>query len=131
MMQKVNLFSLISGVTPLKPTFRETRQTRRVDMWSKQLLHCAFTSDPQSIFAWSKDSPITDGGLKLHGRNFHVLNNRSLLIKNTTWNDRGNYFCNVMNSKGSAIRLVELNVNGRFSLIHRKKISDDLTTLGY
>ena len=83
-------------------------------------MHCAFTSDPQSIFAWSKDSPIIDGGLKLVGRNFRVLNNRSLLIENTTWNDRGNYFCSAMNSEGSAIRVVKLNVNGRFSLIHTK-----------
>jgi len=117
-----------NGVTPLKPTFRETRETRRVDMWSKQLLHCAFTSDPQSIFAWSKDSPIIDGGLKLVGRNFRVLNNRSLLIENTTWNDRGNYFCSAMNSEGSAIRVVKLNVNAMQAFI--VKPSNQQTIVG-
>ena len=112
-------FLLFSGVTPLKPTFREIAESRTVDMWSNQLFSCVFTSDPRSIFAWSKELPIVDGGLRLGGGNFHILRNRSLQIQNVTWNDRGKYFCNAMNSEGITTRRVELNVNGRpFHISH-------------
>ncbi len=54
------------------------------------------------------------GGKRLHGENFKVFSNGTMLVKNVTWSDRGNYFCNVLNSEGSEARLVELDVHGKF-----------------
>ena len=92
-------------------------ESRRVDLWSNQLFHCILTSEPPAIFAWSKDVPMMKGGDELSGDNFHIFENRSLLIRNISWSDRGNYFCNALNSAGSNSKIVELNVNGRFSTL--------------
>ena len=81
-------------------------------MWSSQWFHCSFASDPPSIFAWSRDKPLMKGGTELDGDGFKVFQNGTLQIKNVTWERRGNYFCNVMNSEGSETRLVELTVKG-------------------
>ena len=101
----------------MKPIFRELRETRTVDMWSSQLFHCDLTSDPPSISDWSKELPIMNGGVKIRGENFQVFINRSFVIRNVTWNDRGNYFCNALNSEGSTTRLIELTVNGMISML--------------
>ncbi len=105
--------SFILGVVPLKPHFKELREARKVNMWSSQLFTCEFSSDPPSLFEWSKEVPLMKGGKRLHGENFKVFSNGTMLVKNVTWSDRGNYFCNVLNSEGSEARLVELDVHGK------------------
>ena len=81
-------------------------------MWSNQLFHCNFVSDPPSVLAWSKEIPLINGGKRVNGDSFRVFSNGSMLINNVTWGDRGNYFCNVLNSDGAETRLIELAVHG-------------------
>eukprot|EP00794_Sanderia_malayensis_P003344 gene3344-3833_t len=108
-----------TGVVPLVPFFKEPVETRKVAMWSSQVFTCEFSSDPPSLLVWSKNFPMKSGGAKLEGDNFKVLSNGSLHVENVTWADRGDYFCNALNSQGSQMKLLRLDVHAVQNFIKR------------
>ena len=71
-------------------------------------------SDPPSVFVWTRYAPLQQGGIKLTGDNvkYYISEDNSLHLRNVSWNDRGPYFCNAVNSEGYAVRQILLTVKG-------------------
>uniref|UniRef100_A0A8C2S571 Neural cell adhesion molecule L1-like protein n=1 Tax=Capra hircus TaxID=9925 RepID=A0A8C2S571_CAPHI len=76
-------------------------------------LHCEFFASPEAIVSWQK----VEEAKPLDGRRYHVHENGTLQITETTEEDAGSYSCWVENAKGKTAVTANLDIRSNFILI--------------
>uniref|UniRef100_A0A3Q1ME84 Neural cell adhesion molecule L1-like protein n=2 Tax=Bos TaxID=9903 RepID=A0A3Q1ME84_BOVIN len=75
-------------------------------------LHCEFFASPEAIVSWQK----VEEAKPLDGRRYHVHENGTLQITETTEEDAGSYSCWVENAKGKTAVTANLDIRNATSL---------------
>uniref|UniRef100_A0A8C2Y1G5 Neural cell adhesion molecule L1-like protein n=1 Tax=Capra hircus TaxID=9925 RepID=A0A8C2Y1G5_CAPHI len=73
-------------------------------------LHCEFFASPEAIVSWQK----VEEAKPLDGRRYHVHENGTLQITETTEEDAGSYSCWVENAKGKTAVTANLDIRNPF-----------------
>jgi len=92
------------------------------------VLDCPYLANPQPQdggVQWSKDGTLLDA----NEVNYNVFLNGSLLIRNLTCNDSGNYTCSVTNDEGSDKAVLKLQVISESKL--KKQLKAFVTLIVY
>uniref|UniRef100_A0A8C7AEN9 Neural cell adhesion molecule L1-like protein n=1 Tax=Neovison vison TaxID=452646 RepID=A0A8C7AEN9_NEOVI len=75
-------------------------------------LHCEFFASPEATVSWQK----VEEAKPLEGRRYHVHENGTLQINNTTEDDAGSYSCWVENAKGKTAVTANLDIRNATKL---------------
>ncbi|KAF4024062.1 hypothetical protein G4228_015864, partial [Cervus hanglu yarkandensis] len=100
----------IENVRPLIQTADEENYATVVGY--RAFLHCEFFASPEAIVSWQK----VEEAKPLDGRRYHVHENGTLQITETTEEDAGSYSCWVENAKGKTAVTANLDIRNATNL---------------
>lgn len=99
-----------TGLTPIKPSFKDKTGTAYLRVGFPGWLSCTVIADPRAKIFWGKGKMWPDS--PLNEFDFIQFSNGSVFVKKVRQEFEGQYFCTAANSGGYQMKTLSVEVGG-------------------